>query len=135
MPPRRPNQFTQDKFLYQTLAVAAVAATESLYLGTADGAYNIEKFEIEIPGGYTASDTNYYAITLQAGATVLATLSLKTTSGGGFGNVTDGVFATATLAAIHTGSRGDTLSVVLTKNASAVNLPAGTVFVVHGRQL
>ena len=131
--PRRPNSFTQDKDRLDTALTAAQAATGSTWLGTVDGDYVVDKFEVEIPGGYTADDTNYYTITLQAGAVVLATLTLKIT--GGFGNVVDLVGAAATLAANPTGASGDNLKVVMTKTAAAVNLPIGTRFVAHIHQL
>lgn len=133
--PRRPNQFVQDKVVADASTVAAIAATSTIILQTMDGDYVVDKFEVMMPGGYTADDTNYYTLTLQKGATVLATLSLKTVGGGGFGNLTDLVPAAATLAANPTGSKDDVLKVVLTKTSAAANVPAGTRLIAHCRQL
>lgn len=129
--PRRPNQFVQERINPAASTVAAIAATTTVVLETMDADYIVDKFEVVIPGGYTADDTNRYEITLQKGATVLATLSLKTGAGGGFGNVADNVPAAATLAASPTGSKDDVLKVVLTKNGTAANVPAGTRLVAH----
>jgi hypothetical protein len=131
-PPRRPNEFLQEKLTADTLAVAAIAATSSLVLQTMDGAYRINSFELEAPGGYSADASNYYVITLQAGSTVLATWSTQT---GQQGALTDGVPGQAVLAGTITGAKGDVLKVVCTKAASAANLPAGTRFVAHFHEL
>lgn len=131
-PPRRKNDYLQDKFVLSSLAVAAVSATETILLGTADGDYVVDRFELEAPGGYASDAANYYVITLQAGSTVLGTWSTLT---GANGSLVDAVMNQATLASPSVGASGDLLKVVLTKHASAANLPAQTVFVAHCRQL
>lgn len=120
---RRENKTLQERDRVEATIVAAVAATSSIALGTMDRDYVVDSFEIEVPGGYVSDAVNRYTITLQAGATVLATADLTPT---GTGSLTDLVFAAATLAATHYGSAGDTLKVVLTKNGTAANIPAGT---------
>lgn len=120
--PRRENKTLQERDRVEATIVAAVAATSSIALGTMDRDYVVDSFEVEAPGGYTADDVNRYTITLQAGATVLATLDLTTATG----SLVDLVFKAATLAATHYGSAGDTLKAVLTKNGTAANIPAGT---------
>lgn len=129
--PRRKNNTLQETDNPQASIVAAVSATSTVVLQTMDRDYTVDKFEITIPGGYTSDDTNRYTITLQAGATVLATADLKTTGGGGTGDFADNVPKAATLAASHKGSAGDVLKVVITKNGSAANVPAGTRLVAH----
>lgn len=120
---RRENKTLQERDRLQADVVTAIAATASISLGTMDRDYVVDSFEIEVPGGYVSDAVNRYTITLQAGATVLATADLTPT---GTGSLTDLVFAAATLAATHYGSAGDTLKVVLTKNGTAANIPAGT---------
>lgn len=132
--PRRKNTVLAEKVVAALVVPAAVAATTTYVLQTMDGDYAIDKFEIAMPGGYTADATNRYTITLQAGATVLATADLTPTGANSTGTLTDNVFVNATLAAAVNGANGDTLKVVLTKNGTAVNIPAGTRLVAHCHQ-
>jgi hypothetical protein len=77
--PKRPPQFVQEKFLDGVTNAAAVSATTILPMGTTDGDYVIEKFEVEMPGGYTADASNYYDCSLQcAPAAVTATAATDT---------------------------------------------------------
>lgn len=124
--PRRENKTLQERDRLEATTVAAISATGSVALGTLDRDYVVDKFEIEVPGGYTADATNRYTLTLQVGATVLATADLTPSGANSTGSLTDLVFVAATLAAAHAGSAGDTLKVVLTKNGTAANIPAGT---------
>lgn len=64
--PKRPPNFTQEKVVIATTTVAAISATTTIPLGTLDGDYVIEKFEVEDPAGYTSDASNYYDISLQA---------------------------------------------------------------------
>lgn len=87
MPPRRPNQFTQDKVLLDASTVAAISATTTIPLGTMDGDFTVDKFEVEVPGGYTADAANYYDISLQAKGqtfTAVAATDICTATGHGF---------------------------------------------------
>jgi hypothetical protein len=63
--PKRPPTFLQEKFLDGVTNAAAVSATTTLPMGTMDGDYIIEKFEVEMPGGYTADPSAYYDCSLQ----------------------------------------------------------------------
>jgi hypothetical protein len=212
--PRRPNNFVQDKDERNVTAVAAVAATGTLPVGTMDGDFIVDKFEVHAPGGYASDASNYYDLSLQikgqtftataatdvcnavahslltgdavqatnaggglptglsAGVTyyvirvdadnfklattpanatagtaiditgagtgtqtvckVLAMWSLKT---GNNGTLTDLVFASGTLQPNPTGTSGQQLNVVLTKFGTGANVPAGTRFIAHCRQL
>jgi hypothetical protein len=134
MPPRRPNAFTQDKDRLELIVTTAIAATGSLALGTMDGDYTVDRFEIIVPGGYTADNTNFYTITLQAAAVVLATITTTITAPG-TGNIADLTAPAGVLAASPAGSSGDVLKVVFTKAGTAVNLPVGTRLVAHCHQL
>lgn len=129
--PRRPSDFIQEKVLEGTIVLAAVAATTSVGLCLMDTDYKVDKFTVMMPGGYTADDVNRYTLTLQAGATVLSTLDLKTVGGGGSGTLLDLVFATGVNIAAPNGAAGDNLKVVMTKNGTAANIPAGTRLVAH----
>lgn len=111
--------------------VAAISATTTVVLKTMDRDYVVDKFEIAMPGGYTSDASNRYTITLQAGATVLATADLTPSGPNHTGDLADNVFVAATLAATHKGAAADVLKVVLTKNGSAANVPAGTRLVAH----
>lgn len=63
-------------------------------------------------------DTNYLVVTLQKGATVLATISTKLT--GGTGPLVANTALAASLAADIALDAGDTLKVVATKNGTGV---------------
>lgn len=123
---RRENLVLRERDRVEATTVAAISATSSIALGTMDRDYVVDSFEIEVPGGYVSDATNRYTLTLQAGATVLATADFTPSGANSTGTLVDLVFAIATLAATHYGSAGDTLKVVLTKNGTAANIPAGT---------
>ena len=129
---KRPNTLYADKVIAPLDVVAAIAATTTMPLQVMDGDYRIEGFKISVPGGYTQDPANYYAVTLQRGATVLATYSFLT---GAQGTLATLVFGTGVLVANPTGVSGDRLDVVFTKNGTALNLPAQTRVVAHVKQI
>lgn len=134
MPTKRPNILYADKVVATATTNAAIAATTSLPLCSVDGDTRVDKFEIAVPGGYVTDPANYYVVTLQQGATVLATYSLLT---GAQASLTTLVFGNAVLAAVPVATLAvaTQLNVVLTKVGAAVNFPAGSQFVAHLKQL
>lgn len=75
------------KILQDASNSAAVALTTTLPLCTMDGDYRVDKFEVEVPGGYTADAANYYDISLQTAPkaiTVNGSTSVITLAGHGF---------------------------------------------------
>lgn len=68
--PKRPPNFTQEKVIDGASNAAALAATTTLPCCTMDGDFFVDKFEVQIPGGYTADATNYYDISLQIAPSV-----------------------------------------------------------------
>ena len=212
---RRPPSFLQEKILDGVSNAAAVSATTTFPVGTMDGDFVIEKFEVEMPGGYTADPTAYYDVSLQlAPVTCTATAATDTltatahglvtgdsvqftNSGGGLpagltagttyfavvtgantfkvadtlahalagtnivdittagtgtqsfakllamyslktgndGTLTTLVFKSGTLQSNPTGLSGQQLNVVCTKFSTAANIPANSIFNVHGHQL
>src|SRR5580704_7174871 len=135
--PRRAELFTDEKIVESVSNPAAISSTSTLCLMTMDGDYFVEKFEVEMPGGYTANDSAYYTIALvSVGSNLtLASATLQTTAQtGGLGNLTDAVFITVPLTTTFSGTQGDQVNVVLTKTSSGANIPAGSRFVMHARQ-
>jgi hypothetical protein len=126
--PRRPSDFIQEKVLEGTVLISAVSATFSTGICLMDADYKVDKFTVMMPGGFTGDASNYWVLTLQAGATVLATYSTQTAAQG---TLTDLVFGTGVNAALPSGLSGDSLKVVMTKNGAAVNIPAGTRLMAH----
>jgi hypothetical protein len=132
---RRANAVLQEIAPIDLDLVAAVSATTIFPIATMERDYAITKFELEVPGGYTADASNYYVITLQTGAgspVVLATWSTLTSAQG---SLTTLVFSSAVLSTPPTGVSGDQLNIACTKHASAVNIPAQTRFRVHAKLL
>ncbi len=62
--PQRPP-VTREKLVLSAPTVAAISSTTTIPLGTVDGDFVIEKFEVEDPAGYTSDASNYYDISLQ----------------------------------------------------------------------
>lgn len=131
-PTRRPNVTLQEKLLVSLDIAAAIAATTTLPIATMDGSYLVDKLEISVPGGVTQDPANYYVVTLQVGATVLATYSFQT---GQQGTLASNTFGAGVLGATKNGSSGDQLNIVCTKNGTAGNLPVQTRIVAHLHQL
>ena len=63
--PRRPNANLQDKVVLTRDVTTAISATTTQLLGTMTRDYLIDRFELEVPGGYSADASNYYVITLR----------------------------------------------------------------------
>lgn len=141
MPSRRKNYFVQDKFLLESSAVAAVAATTTIPLGTSDGPYIVEKFEIMAAGGYTADASNYYDVSLQSKPvvfTAVAATDLCTSTGHGYQNG-DQVQVTNSGGALPTGlSAGVTYFAIVASvdtfklATTRANALAGTVIDITG---
>jgi hypothetical protein len=114
-------------------AAAAIAATGSLAIGVPSSTekFRVERVEIMSDADYTADASNYYVLTLQSGATVLATWSTQT---GQEGALTNLVPASMTLSATDANlvlAAAAALKLVATKNGSAANITPRVV--VHGR--
>jgi hypothetical protein len=73
--PKRPPTFLQEKVILKATNPAAISATATLPLGTMDGDFVVEKFELEMPGGYTADASNYYDISLQVAPVAITSVS------------------------------------------------------------
>lgn len=128
---RRPNATIQEKFVI-SYDHAQVTATTTWKIMVAERAAIIDKCEYINVTGLAADGTNQFALTVQNGATVVAS---------GVGNVSPdaiaaNTFETFTLSAVAGAlnlAAGDVLSLVATEAATAT-LPAGRV-VIHGRYL
>jgi hypothetical protein len=133
---RRPNNFVDDKVQFDLDVCGALSdgGATTLYLGTMDGDYFIDKFEIVPVVSIAANASNYWVFTLQVGATVLGTWSTLT---GQQGALTAGTPAAGVLTVPATGSKNDVLSVVVTPTGtpSPSTIAVQTRFVVHARQL
>lgn len=129
---RLPNTDLQESFSLPLDITAAVAATTTFPLQKMQYPYRIDALDVHALGGYTQDAANAYVITIQKGATVLATYSLIT---GHQGSLVAGTIGSGVLAATPTGAAGDQLDVKLTKNGTAVNFPAGSRIVARGRSL
>ena len=103
--------------------VAAVASTTTFALGTTARDFKVVGADLVTPTDYAADPTDYYVITLQDGATVLASWSTLT---GAQGAITANTPAAMVLGGTVNGAKGDNLTVVCTKHASGANLPAQT---------
>lgn len=129
--PRRKPVAWQDRFaVTYDFAVASATATDKFFRALKN--MLIEQVDIIDPTGLAADASNYFVITLQDGATVLATWSTQT---GQQGALPAGTFESLVLATAYPtypqASAGDTLSLVLTLHGTQT-LPAGRL-VVHGR--
>jgi hypothetical protein len=77
--PRRPQTFTQEKVVDGASNAAAISATTTLPCCTMDADFVVDKFEVEVVGGYTSDASAYYDISLQiAPATCTATAATDT---------------------------------------------------------
>ena len=113
---------------------AGLTSTTTFKLLDLEHAFQLESAELIVPAGLTQDDTNYYVITLQDGATVMASWSTKTT--GGQGTLTANTFEEMVLSATvanRYGASGDILSLVCTLHGTQT-LPAGRL-IVHGLYL
>ena len=129
---RRANVTLQEKIELSLDIAAAVAATTTFPLATMDGAYEVDKIEISVPGGVTQDPAAYYVVSVQVGATVLAQYSFQT---GQQGTLASNTFGAGVRGATFSGVQGDQLNIVCTKNSTAANLPVQTRVVVHLHQL
>lgn len=129
---RRKNTVLQEKLDWQLDIANAIAATVTFPLGTTETDFYIEKFEVTAFGGFVGDPANYWVITLQDGATVLATYSTLSTAQG---TLTAGAMGAGSLGTTISGAKGDTLSIVLTKNGNALNFPAQSRIRAAGHQL
>lgn len=88
--PKRPPTFFQEKVLEGATNAAAVSGTTTLPCGTMDGDFYVDKFEVEIPGGYAADAANYYDISLQISPVAISAVSTTadTLTSNGHGLVT-----------------------------------------------
>lgn len=113
-------------------ASTGLTVTTTLPLETLDFTTRIDSCEVLNGTGFTADAANYWTITLQAGATVMATWSTMT---GAEGTLTANVAGAMTLHATdanRVGAAGALLKLVFTKTGSPANFPSGRI-IAHGR--
>lgn len=129
---RRPTDYLQERVVLNH-AHPAVTATTELVLFKAKRAFVVESVHYVNDTGLVADVTNFYAITLQNAAVVLATWSTET---GQEGALTAATFADPTLsvvAGVLSLAAGDVLKLVLTEDGTQT-LPAGQLQI-EGRYL
>lgn len=132
--PRRKNQVLQDKIVLPVDLVAAASSATTMPLGTMDGPYELDLFELTVPGGFVANSSAYWVITL-VDVTASVTLATWSTQTGQQGTLTTLVMAAATNGATVSGAKGAQLNVVLTPTGSPASLAAQSRFVAHLHQL
>lgn len=76
--PKRPPNFTQEKVVDGASNAAAVAATTTFPCCTMDGDFVVDKFEVQMPGGYTQDPAAYYDISLQINPVNITTVTAAT---------------------------------------------------------
>jgi hypothetical protein len=106
---------------------AAISATTTVPLRKLRRPTRFEAVDLVVDTTYNADPVNFYVITLQRGATVIATWSTQT---GQQGTLTAGVIASMVLSATDLNRVGvvdETLQLVFTKAAAAANLPIGRI--------
>ena len=106
---------------------AAIAATDTIPLRVIRRDMRVEKVDIVLDSTYTQDATNFYVITLQKGATVIATWSLQT---GANGTLTADTFGAMTLSGTDANRVchvNDVLQLVFTKNGTGANVPIGRI--------
>lgn len=107
-------------------------ATDTLKLMTAARRMRIDQVEFVLPDGFTEHATNFWDLELKKDSTVVAEYS---TDSADEGTVTADTLTDMTLSATDANlvvDATDVLSLVVTKNASAADLPPGQLFI-HGR--
>jgi len=125
--PRRKDDFVQERFPV-TWDFAAASATRTDKFFRCERNFILEQVDLIDPTGLAQDAANFFVITVQDGATVLATWSTQT---GQQGSLPAATFETLVNAANPQAAAGDTLSLVLTLHGTQT-LPAGRI-VVHGR--
>jgi len=112
------------------------AATTTVKIFTAQRYIRVTKVEYVNPTGLAGHASNHWTLTLQKGATVIATYTTDSDVVGQ-GTLTANAIVLPTLSATDANlviAIDDVVSLVITKAASAVDLPAGHL-VVHGRHV
>jgi hypothetical protein len=129
----RPNSILQERFFFAfDHALASATITHQLF--TAQRAIRIDLVEYINVTGLAGHASNFWTIGLQKGSTVMALWSTDSdivTEG----TITADTFIAPVLSATDANrvtAAADVVKLVLTKAASAANLPAGRI-VVHGR--
>lgn len=124
---REPNdaftEFTEIPYSWP----AAIAATDTLPQRVIRRDMRVEKIDLVVDTTYANDAANFYVITVQKGATVIATWSTQT---GQQGALTADTFVSMTLSATDANRVchvGDVFQVVFTKNGAAANLPIGRI--------
>lgn len=128
-----PNtMFSEPRIISRTAAVA-IAATGSLVIGVPSSTLKVRIARVEIMSDATYADdaANYYVLTLQAGATVIATWSTLTGAEGALTALTPAKMTLSATDANLVIAANAALKLVCTKNGSAANITPRVV--VHGR--
>lgn len=114
-------------------ASQAATTTVKQFKTRADRTLLIESVDYDNPTGLATSDTNYFVMTLQQGATVIATFSTKTT--GGQGSLPADSYVSFVLSALanRVVPPGTVITLVDTLTGT-LTLPAGSG-VIHGRYI
>lgn len=130
-PVTRPAQRHQERELlaYDHGSEAATATVK--VWGSKTRAFRVDRVWYNNPTGFAASATDYWTITIQDGATVLASWSTHSTAEGA---LTADTPVDLVVAATTDVAAGNTLSVVFTKTGAPAALPAGRV-VIEGTRL
>ena len=129
---RRKNRFLQERVVL-SFDMASTAATETLKFHYCAHPFRVERADIVNPTGLVADASNYFVITLQDGATVMATWSTLTGANGSLPANTFTQLVNSAVSGALDAAAGDTLSMVLTLHGTQT-LPAGRL-VLHGRYL
>ena len=111
----------------------AVSATATFAIATPDPnrPFRVDRAELIVDATYAADPANFYALTLQKGATVIAAWSTQTTAQGALTGGTPAAMVLSGTDANLVLAAGDVLSLVATKNGTAANITPRVV--VHGR--
>lgn len=131
---RRKNRVLQERMPVQFDFSAVTTTSTFEFFPTHQQTFLVENADLISWTGLAVSDTDYVVVTLQDGATVMATWSTKTT--GGNGALTAHTFKAMALSAVSgalDAAAGDVLKLVFTVTGTPT-LPAGRL-VVHGRYL
>lgn len=131
--PRRPNNPWQERFQF-AYDHALASATTTVKLFTAQRAVRIEKLEYINVTGLAGHADNFWLIALKKTTTTIGSWSTDSDVVGQ-GTIAADTIITPVLSSTDADlvwAAAEVISLVLTKAASAANLPAGRI-IVHGR--
>lgn len=125
------TMFTERAPFQRSCPATSATSTYPIATPSPTRKFRVERVEIMVDATYTSDATNYYVLTLQKGATVIATWSTLTGAEGTLTGGTPGVMTLSGTDANLVLAAGDVLSLVATKNAAGANITPRVV--AHGR--